>query len=357
MVTVEEYKQIAAVARRRGWYYLPVMLFIMVVGIYGVPIGLMLLIRPFRDAYIEACAQWVVPNGIGPRLTLLLAVLLGVAISLLLALPVLSAWRLCLRFVRQDRRLQDRRLFCPHCHRRLSDLVSLTGNCHHCGKRALAVAVAIAGESQGLGQQLLTVEDFNGAVRNRRMGRDPQRLDPRLKCPQCQADLMGRHSQIVATRKCPHCEATVLEDPDNTPPVRCPHPEQRQVSIAVFRADREVYGRRGLFTAILCVCLAFVPALLLALWEAPLERYLGETGAGVLVLAVLILGCCLAAWVGWLAERRLRRQLHLDCPHCGQSLFAKALIAIATHRCYHCGRRALAEEGEPALRVTAANEP
>jgi hypothetical protein len=356
MVTVEEYKQIAAVARRRGWYYLPVMLFILVVGIYGVPIGLMLLIRPFRDAYIEACGQWVVQNGIGPRMTLLLGLLLGLAVGLLLALPVLGAWRLCLRFVRQDRRLQDRRLFCPHCDRRLSDLASLTGNCHHCGKRALDVACAVAGESLGLGHQLLTVEEFSAAVRNRRTGRDPQRRDPRLRCPRCQADLTGRHCQIVATRKCPHCEAPVLEDPDNTSPVRGPHAEERRLSIAEFRADREVYGRSGLFTAILCVSLAFVPALLLAFWGAPLERYLGETGAGVLVLAVLILGFCLAAWVGWLAERRLRRKLHLDCPHCGQSLFAKALLAIATHRCYHCGRRALAEEGEPTLRVTAANE-
>jgi uncharacterized protein (DUF983 family) len=361
MVTVEEYKPVAAAARRRGWYYLAPMLFVLVGGIYGVPVGLMLLIRPFRDDCLEACAQWVVRNGIGPGLTLLLAVLLGLAIGFLQALPVIGAWRLLMRFQRQDRRLQDRRLFCPHCDRRLSNLAPITGNCHHCDRRALDVAddgtAAVSGESQGFGHQLLTVEEFNAAVRNRRMGRDPKHRDPRLRCPRCQADLMGRHCLIVATRKCPHCEAPVLQDPDNTPPVSGPHPEQRRLSIAVFRANREVYGRVGMFGAMLILCLGWVPAFLVAFWEAPLKRHLGETGADVLVSAVLILGGCLALRVGWLAYRRLRRKLHLDCPHCGQSLLEKGPLAIATHRCSHCGRRALAEEGEPAPRVTAANEP
>src|SRR5262249_6408730 len=147
----------------------------------------------------------------------------------------------------------------------------------------------------------------------------PKHRDPRLRCPGCQADLMGGNRLIVAIRHCPHCRATVLEDPDNKPPVSGSQPEQGRLSSTVFRANREVYNRRCMFGVLLFLCLAFAPVFLLACWDAPLKRHLGETSADVLAVVVLILGGCLAAWVGWLAERRLRRNLHLDCPHCGLS--------------------------------------
>ena len=66
----------------------------------------------------------------------------------------------------------------------------------------------------------------------------------------------------------------------------------------------------------------------------------------VLLFAAATLGVGLAGWVCCLADRHIRRKLQLYCPHCGQSLYDPSGVVIATRRCYHCGRRALAEEGE-----------
>jgi hypothetical protein len=95
--------------------------------------------------------------------------------------------------------------------------------------------------------------------------------------------------------------------------------------------------------------LGVVPWILVAWWEAPLRRLLGSSGLEVVSVAAPVLGLSLVIWVAWLADRRSRRRLRLDCPHCGRSLLHPSRVVIATRRCYHCGRRALAEEGQPAL--------
>jgi hypothetical protein len=349
MVTLEQYKEAAAAARRPELYASVAKLVVLLVGVYGVPLGLMYLLSPYSDALVEAGAQWIVRHDLGPEQTkligLLSALLVTLPVALVLGIPVIGLWRLL------DRgRRQDRRLFCPHCDARLGWLVVVTGNCQRCGARALRMpeggpATAVPGEPD---HHLLTVDEFNAAVRNRLRLRDPEHRDPRLRCPRCQADLAGGRFQVVTTRKCPRCEAPVLEDPDNTPPAGGPQPEQPRPSVAVFRTGSEAYRRWCLFGGMSLACLAFAPLFLVLCGETPLQRLLGETGVAVLAFAALLLGACLAFRVSWLAERRLRRRLYLGCPHCGQSLYHPSGVALATRRCYHCGRRALAEEEQPA---------
>jgi hypothetical protein len=357
MVTLEQYKQAAAARDRRGCYASAVLLVSLVTFLLGPPLVLGLLLRPYGDAWVEACAQWVVRHDISPdqiKLIGLLAVLpIAVAGGLVLALPICGVWRLI-----QRGNPPDRRLLCPHCGALLGYLVAVTGNCPSCGGHALDIPErdpATTGPG-GRDQRLLTVEEFNAAVRNRFRPGDPKHPDPRLRCPRCQEDLVRRRFQVVATRKCPRCEAPVLEDPDTPTPAGSPPPAQVRLSLAGFRAAHPVYVRRSLLVGVLLLCLVFVPAILVACWPAPLQRFLGETGPLVLGFGVFLLGWSLLASVATLIEYRLRRKLHLNCPHCDQSLYSPGGIVIATRRCPHCGRRALAEEGEPAA-ASAANEP
>jgi hypothetical protein len=349
MVTLEQYREAAAGRDRRAWYALTVLLVFFVAFSVAVPLGFGPLLRPYGDAWTEACAQWVVLHDLGAEQTKLIGLLAVLLITLplgfLLALPLLGVWRLIQRGTPKDRRL-----FCPHCDAPLGYLVTVTGNCPRCGRRALDVPErdpAAAGPG-GHDQRLITVEEFNAAVRNRLRLGDPKHRDPRLRCPRCQAELVGGRFQVVATRKCPRCEAPVLEDPDNSPPHGGVSPGQPRLPMAGFRVAHRAYARRSLFGGMLLVGLAFLPLVAVVCWEAPLGRLLGETGAGVLLVAALFVGWALFAWAGSLAERRLRRNLHLNCPHCDQSLYHPSGIVIATRRCPHCGRRALAEEEELA---------
>jgi hypothetical protein len=355
MVTLEQYKQAAAARDRRASYALTVLLVCFFALLAGGPLVFGLLLRSYGDAWTEACVQWVVRNDLGPDQTKLIGLLTVLLISLpaglVLAFPVVGV----LRWIEYGIR-QDRRLVCPHCDTPLGYLVKVTGNCPRCGGRALDLPDRTpAAGSGGQDQRLLTVEEFNAAVRNRLRLGDPKHRDPRLRCPRCQAELAGGRFQVVATRKCPRCEAPVLEDPDATPPAGGLPPGQLRLSLVGFRAAHRKYPRWSLFGGLLLVCLASVPLVVVVGWEAPLERLLGEIGVGVLVLAALLLTWALVAWVGSLAERRVRRTLHLNCPHCHRSLYHPSGIVIATRRCPHCGRRALAEEGEPAA-ASAANE-
>lgn len=349
MVTLEQYKEAVAAARRPELYASVAKLVVLLVGLYGVPLGLMSLLSPYSDACVEAGAQWIVLHDLGPEQTkligLLSLLLIALLVGLVLAVPVIGL----LRLIDRGRR-QDRRLFCPHCNAPLGWLVMVTGNCPRCGGRALDVPEegTAAEGAGGPGHHLLTVDEFNAAVRNRLRLKDPEHRDPRVKCPRCQAELAGRRFQVVATRRCPRCEAPVLEDPDTTPPASGPHPEQPRPSPAVFRAGSESYRRWCLFGGMSLACLAFTPLFLVLCGETPLRPLLGETGVAVLAFAALLLGACLALRVSWLAERRLRRKFHLDCPHCGQSLYHPSGVVLAARRCYHCGRRALAEEEELA---------
>jgi hypothetical protein len=349
MVTLEEYKEAAAAARRRANYAGIALAAVLLVSVYAAPLGLALLAKPYLDASIEPCAQWVVRHGIDPDLIpllgLLVALLVGLPVGLLLALPFGAVWRLILRDARRDRRL-----LCRHCDAGLGRLAVVTGNCQGCGRRALDLpdeaTAAVAGDIQGADHQLLTVEEFKAAVRDRRMGRDPKRRDPRLRCPRCQADLMGRRF-LPATRKCPCCEAPILEDPDNTPPAGGLHREQRRLSLAEYRAASEAYLRFTFFPGVVAPvsCLA---AVFLVLASKPLlRRLLGPTGFDAVEIAVYVLGLFLVCGGLWLTDRRFRRKWHMECPHCGRPLLPpRQGVVIATRRCYHCGRRALAEEGE-----------
>src|SRR5262245_35117049 len=258
MTTVAQYREAVSANRRREWYLLPVL----VVFLYGIPLGFVALLRPYIDSSIEPFARWVVRHGVSHWLTVLIGLAIVVPIGLLLAVPAVAVFRF------RDRRMRrDRRLFCPHCDARLCYLAVVTGNCHRCGKQALDVpgrdtAAAVAGETQEPDHPLLTVEEFNAAVRNRLRCKDPEHRDPRLKCPRCRADLAGRSFNIVATRKCLRCEAPVLEDPENAPPTGDPHAEQRRPSLAGFRAAHRAYGRWSLFLG-LSVGLIFLAPMVL----------------------------------------------------------------------------------------------
>jgi hypothetical protein len=353
MTTVAQYREAVSANRRREYCLLPVL----VVFLYGLPLGFVALLKPYADSSIEASAQWVVRHGISHWLTVLIGLAVVLPLGLLLAVPAVAVLRFRDRLTRRDRRL-----FCPHCDARLCYLAVVTGNCHRCGEQALDVpgrdpAAAVAGEIQGPDHPLLTVEEFNAAVRNRLKCGDPEHRDPRLKCPRCRADLMGRSFNVVATRKCLRCEAPVLEDPEDTPPTGDPHAEQRRPSLAGFRAAHRAYGRWSLFLG-LSVCLGFLVPMVFVVgpWGKQLEQLLGEVGVAVLAFAVLILGLCLVLGVVSLADRCVRQKLQMGCPYCGRLLYHPTGIVIATRRCWHCGRHALAEEDTILSPVSAANE-
>jgi hypothetical protein len=351
MVTLEQYQE-AILAHRRQAYAWFALLLIFLIAAYTAPLILARLLHPYEPAAIEACAQWIVQQGIGPKMTLpiglLVTLLIGLVIGLPLALPVIGVlqWINC-----KTRR--DRRLFCPHCDALLRNLAMVTGNCQHCGGRALELQEAVGAqqvERQEWDKRLLTVDEFNAAVRDRLHLKDPNQRDPRLKCPRCQADLMGKRVQVVATRTCPRCQAPVLEDPESTL-----QSDQRLLTLPDFRLAHSAYGRWSLFGGILLVCLAFVPGFVAICWEAPLRRLLGSAGSGVLLLLAFIVGAYLVARAGWSVNRRVHRRLHLDCPHCGRSLFHPSGIVIGTRRCHHCGRRALDEEDNLLASISPAN--
>jgi hypothetical protein len=356
MISLEQYKEAQAACFRRTGWLLVVLFIFQVVFMLATPMALAALLRPYQDAAIEASAQWVVQNDVSPGLTLLIVLLGTVPIGVVLALPVVAVYRV---FDRRSR--QDRRLFCPHCDARLGYLATVTGNCHRCGGGVLDLpkagpAAAGPEDIRGPDDHLLTIEDYAEAMRDR-FKRDPKDRDPRLSCPRCQASMAARPFLIVATRKCPGCQAPVLEDPENTPPTSDPHPEQRRLSLAGFRAAHRVYGRWSLGGALLLACLVWAPGAVAAVWLlTPLERVLDSVCVGFLALPLIILGACPVLGVASLANRLVRRKLSMNCPHCGRSLHHESGIVIATRRCYHCGRRPLAEEGN-TLCVSAASEP
>src|SRR5438132_362663 len=215
MVTLEQYKEATCARRRRVYSALTALLVVLLISAYAIPLSLALLLRPYEHRGVEACAQWVIQQGIGPTLTLLIGLLATFAVSLIIGLPLaLPAIGMLQRLDRDTRR--DRRLFCPHSDARLGCLATVTGNCQRCGAQALDIPQkdTTAADQH---HRLLTVEEFNAAIRNRLNLKDPKQRDPRLRCPSCQADLTGKRSQIVATRHCPPCEAPVLEDPEDSP--------------------------------------------------------------------------------------------------------------------------------------------
>jgi hypothetical protein len=347
MVTLEQYRAAAAARDRRTLYSTAVLLAFFVALLVAAPLGFGLLVRPYADAWNQAGAEWILRHDLSFGQTkvigLLAVVLIAVPAGLVLALPLLGVLRLIERGSRADRRL-----FCPRCAAPLGYLVTVTGNCQQCGGRALDVpegTTAAAGQDQ----HRLTVEEFNAAVRAPLLRGVPKHRDPRLRCPRCHAGLAERRWQVVATRKCPRCDGPVLEDPEATPPAGGAHPGDPRRSLADFRASYSAYGRWSLCRWLVLTSLAVVPWALVAWWETPLRRLLGSSGLEVLSFAAPVLVLSLAFWIAWLADRRSRRKLRLDCPHCGRSLMHPSRVVIATRRCYHCGRRALAEEAQMAL--------
>jgi hypothetical protein len=84
--------------------------------------------------------------------------------------------------------------------------------------------------------------------------------------------------------------------------------------------------------------------------KPPLRRLLSPTGFSALEIGVCVLTLFLVCGGLRLTDRHFRRKWHMDCPHCGRPLLPpRQGVVIATRRCCHCGRRALAGEGEPAL--------
>jgi transcription elongation factor Elf1 len=355
MITLEQYKEAQAACLRRtlALRVLAVSLFVVT---YAIPMALAAVLRPYQDAAVEACAQWVVRNDVSPGLILPIVLLGAVLVGVVLALPVAGVYRVIDRRTRQDRRL-----FCPHCDARLGNLttvtgylVTVTGNCPRCGERVLDLPEESTA-APGPDDHLLTIEEYAAAMRDR-FKRDPKDRDPRLSCPRCRASLAARHFLTVATRKCLGCQATVLEDPENTSPTGVSHPERQRLSLAGFRAVHRAYGRWGLFGGLLLAFLVWAPGSVAAVWLlTPLERVLDSVCVGFLALPLILLGAGLVFGVASLADRGVRRKLHVNCPHCGRSLHHPSGVVIATRRCWHCGRRALAEE-ENALSVSAASE-
>jgi hypothetical protein len=352
MVTLEEYKEAHSARLRRDRYALAALLIIFG-AFYVAFLSLGLWMRSSEDAWIEACAQWVVGHGIGSGLTLAVGLLIALATGLLLALPVVGVLRLIDRGTRQDGRL-----FCPHCHAALRSLATVTGNCQRCGERALDLPEGNteAGSIPKHDHRLLTVEGLSAAIRDRFKRPDPKDRDPRLTCPWCQAELAARRFWVIATRKCPRCETPILEDPEDTPPTGDPHPEQRRLSLPVFRRAHLAYGRWALFGGMLLAGLVWAPGFVVAGWLAPLESLLGSVCVGFLALPLILLGAGLVLGVAYLADRLVRRKLRMDCPHCGRWLYHPSGIVVATRRCCHCGRRALAEETTTVC-VSTANGP
>src|SRR5439155_10025087 len=84
--------------------------------------------------------------------------------------------------------------------------------------------------------------------------------------------------------------------------------------------------------------------LLVASLEEPLTRLVGNAGFGAVAFATFFVGLAFGCWAAGRIDQSIRRKWHLNCPHCGGSLVHPSGIVIATRRCPHCGRRALADE-------------
>jgi hypothetical protein len=355
MMTLEEYKK-ATVARRTDYYYCGAALLIIALFAYAVPFGLLELLKPYQPDRIEASAQWFLERNFIPSrgLLLLIVFLVPLPIVLVLAFPTIAGLRFCFR------QLEYQRPRCPHCNAPPGGLVVLTGNCLHCGKPVvqlpdetptapIGAEHACSGETAPPTHRLLTVEEFNAAVHLR------HRLEHRycrLRCPHCQANLLKKRSQnVVATRACPECRTTLLQDPEGRFLPASYQVEPPRLSVAAFKAFGATYRGWCLLGAIALPGLAVTPAFLVLSYEALLQRTLNSRTLASLVLIVLVfaalaLGGWLAIGVGRFADLRLRGKLYLDCPHCGRSLLQFSGIVIATRRCCFCGRRALAEEQE-----------
>src|SRR5262245_24492478 len=168
MISLEQYKEAQAACLRRTRWLLVVLFVFQVVFMLAIPAALASLLRPYQDAAIEACAQWVVRNDVSPGLILLIALLISVPIGVVLALPVVGVYRVIDRRTRQDRRL-----FCPHCDARLGYLATVTGNCHGCGEPVLDLPEAGPEDVRGTDDHLLTIEEYAAAMRDR-FKRDPK---------------------------------------------------------------------------------------------------------------------------------------------------------------------------------------
>jgi uncharacterized protein (DUF983 family) len=355
MLTLQEYKEAEADLLQRQLRGVWAMGFVFVIGIYVIPLGFVWMFRPDRDEYLQALAEWVVSEGIDPRHTRLIALLFIVPIGLLLALPSVLVLEMIQRYMRPDPRL-----FCPHCDGALNFLTPRTGNCPSCGRRSLdhPEADTTVEDHQGrerregsLGESehpLMSIEELDGQWFKRLRARDPKQRTSLLHCPRCHGELhySKRRFYMVATRKCPHCGAPILKDPENNPSVDSSHNKECWLSIADFRASHATYRRWVLFSTywlLLALVLLYLFGYLKPWWKAPLRRMVGMSGADMLEWAALLLLPCLAITAAWFVRRRLLSKLHMGCPYCGKSLFHESGIVIATRRCYHCGRRALAE--------------
>jgi hypothetical protein len=337
MVTVQQYRE--AVRANRRWEYC---ILAAILYMFAVMVGGGLLLSSFGNAGVDACSRWIVQRAPSHWEIWLTFTAVFLPICLLVAAPAVVLLRL-----KDCRKRRDRRLVCPHCDAFLFQLAALTGNCSRCGERVLDDLTPAA----SCGQQLFSVADFISAVRKRQTLRDPHGRNPGIRCPCCQVELTRNRFFVVATRKCPTCQAIVLEDPEPSVSADMPHLPLYRPSLAEFRAAHWSHVRWTLIGILVLIPAAGVLyCLFLASLEDRLTRLVGNAGFGIIAFATFILGMVLAAWVAELMGRYIRRKRHLNCLHCGQSLVSPSGIVIAARRCFHCGRRALADETAVAAR-------
>jgi hypothetical protein len=331
MVTIQQY-QVAVRANRR-WDYciLAATVYMFAVMIIG---GMLL--GSFGEAWTPACAQWVVRHDLSHREFGLLTIAACLPVGFFVAMPAIMLLRLGDR-----RKRRDRRLVCPHCAAFLNHLAMLTGNCCRCGGQVIDVSSADAATAV-CDHSLLTVAEFNTAVQKRQTLRDPKGADPRIRCPRCHMELTQRRFIVVATQKCPFCSAIILEDPESSAHENETLAQTQCLSLERFRRLNSAYIRWSLLSAVVLIpCGAVVVYLPLVGIEGTLTTLVGNVGFGIVAFTMCIAAICLGAWIGSLADRRIRKIGHLNCPYCHKSLVHASGIVVATRHCHHCGRRAL----------------
>jgi hypothetical protein len=330
MITVEQFRKASLVeGRRTGLRALA----FLALG-YALAFGLMKALQ--QNLSIESSAGWLVRNALDPGI-------LGFAVLILAVLPAIPVAALMWLTGRNHQR--DARLDCPHCHRALLGVATITGNCQRCGQPALSLPPE---PSETQVRPLWTVAEFNSAARNRLRGKDPKLSDPRLKCPKCRTQVMGRRFFVVTTRKCLKCRASLLLDPEEAANDDS-RVERFYLPFARFRWAHRWYGRCALLSVFLIMALALVPPGLVAANEEPLKASVGEPIVIVMALGGFLGGMCLGGVACWLAGRFLQRIWRLNCPHCGQCLHHDSGIVIATRRCHQCGRRVLEHETDAVI--------
>jgi DNA-directed RNA polymerase subunit RPC12/RpoP len=177
--------------------------------------------------------------------------------------------------------------------------------------------------------------------------------DPALVCPRCGEVNPTTYPTIRATGRCPSCGHTMLAG-DEPPPA----PTAPLLPAAEFAARLRARGRAStrstwLFSAVLVGLIApcALPVAVLGRFEAEirLTRRIGEDKAYALMEygpAPGLVGALLAAGAasGVYYLRAVRRS-PLACPHCGKA-FALTGVVLASRRCDHCLRPAVADKAE-----------